>query len=155
METRRRELRMTDDAGLCPDHRLKHPVSTGIKRMTGLTAAGETQCQRSPCADALTTASTPERIQKLQHPAIALMQRSLSSPAQPKINLALRGPALGLLQQNSIIAIPNRIGDGSKCCWMGRSPGEEIEHQQLPIPPALGKTDQTAKGRVIRPCIGP
>ena len=129
METRRRELRMTDDAGLCPDHRLKHPVSTGIKRMTRLTAAGKTQCQRSPCAFALTTASTPERIQKLQHPAIALMQRPLRAPTQPKINLALRGPALGLLRKNSIIAIPNRIGDGSKCPGMRRSPGEEIEHQ--------------------------
>ena len=145
---------MTDDAGLCPDHRIKRRVTPGIKRMTGLSAAGQTQCQRSPCAYELTMAPTPERIQKLQHPSVALMQRSLRSPTQPKINRGLTGPALGLLQQNSIIAIPNRIGDGSKCRGMRRSPGEEIEHQQLPVPPALGKADQTAKGRVIRLCVG-
>ena len=122
------ELRMTDDAGLCPDHREASRLD-GHKEMTRLTAAGKTQCQRSPCAFALTTASTPERIQKLQHPAIALMQRPLRAPTQPKINRALTRPALGLLRKNSIIAIPNRIGDGSKCPGMRRSPGEEIEHQ--------------------------
>ena len=105
-----------------------------------------------------------QRMRRVGNGASALLQQTLNGsknqpspvpsrpirpPSTPKIDSKCLGPVVEPAFQDRIVLLTDGILHPQQRRRRRRHPGEQIQHQQLPISPLPGEADQTTQGRII------
>ena len=140
---------MTDRFRVCPEKRTKTGVARGIKRMARLPRGRLPQHQRMRRVGNGASALRPQTLNVSKNQLSPVPSRSIRPPSTPEIDPRGPGPVVEPAVQDRVVQPSDGVLDPEQRRRRRRHPGEQIQHQQLPISPMPGEADQTAQGRVI------
>ncbi len=140
---------MTDRFRVCPEKRAKTGVTRGIKRMARLPRGRLPEHQRMRRVRDGASAVRQQTLNGSKNQLSPVPSRPIRPPSTPEINPRCSGPVVEPAVQDRVVLLTDGVLHPQQRRRRRRHPGEQIQHQQLPISPLPGEADQTAQGRII------
>ena len=140
---------MTDRFRVCPEKRAKTGVTRGIKRMARLPRGRLPEHQRMRRVGNGASAVRQQTLNGSKNQLSPVPSRPIRPPSTPEINPRCSGPVVEPAVQDRVVLLTDGVLHPQQSRRRRRHPGEQIQHQQLPISPLPGEADQTAQGRII------